>query len=104
MDTKKAIVSALLATLSGVVTIDAATAHPRTARTDSAAKAAAVTSTPAETEARETSHQENQDSRQDRWNDASPNQKAVTYNASKSKQQQKVKKQDATAAAVSKRR
>lgn len=120
MKTVKVILSITLATLTGVVAIDAATAQRH--RASNVAKGAALTNTPEKTEARHDAHQENQDSReesrderhkqtssnqdarQERRKDASPNEKAVTYNVAHSKHQQKVTNQANAAAAVSKRR
>jgi hypothetical protein len=104
MNTSKLMVCVTLAALAGAVAMDAATARVRAVRNGSAAKAAAVTSTPEERENWQDNRQDRQDSRQENWNNASPNQKAVTYNAAKSRHQQNVNRQAAGAAALSKRR
>ncbi len=100
MKTKNVAMSIMAATLIGTVTIEATTAQVRSARTRNAAKAAALTSTPETTEARQDAHQENQDTRKNRREDANPNQKAAAYNITKTKHQQKVTRQANAAAAV----
>ncbi len=95
-------ISIAMATLMSVVTINAATAQRVRAR--NAAKAAAVTSTPEQTEARQDAHQENQETRKERREDANPNQKAAAYNVTKTRHQEKLTKQANAAAAVSKRK
>lgn len=102
MKTVKVILSLTLATLTGVVAMDAATAQRVRAR--NAAKAAAVTSTPEQTDARQEAHQENQETRKERREDANPNQKAAAYNVTKTRHQEKLTKQANAAAAVSKRK
>lgn len=97
-------ISAAMATLVSVITTDAASAQTRRARTHDVAKAAAVTSTPEQTEARQDAHQENQESRQERRDEASSTQKAVTYNVAKVRQQEKATKQAAAASALSERK
>jgi hypothetical protein len=94
MNTKKLMVAVMLASLTGLAALDAATARVRTVRARNTAAAVAATSTPEE-------RTERQDSRQERWNDASPNQRAATYNVAKTRHQQNVTRQ---AAAVSRRR
>lgn len=88
MKKAKVILSITLVALTGVVAMDAASAQRVRAR--NVAKGAALTSTPEETEARQDAHQENQDTREERRKDASPNQKAVTANVAHSRHQQKV--------------
>jgi hypothetical protein len=102
MNRRKMMVSVALATLTSLAVMDAATALRPRAR--SAARAAAVTSTPEERENYQDNRSDRQDSRQERWNNASPNQKAVTYNVAKTRHQQNVTRQAAGAAAISKRR
>jgi hypothetical protein len=97
MNTNKMIISIILATLSSAAAIDTATAQVRNVRARNMAKGAALTST-SET------RPENQENRQERWNQASPNQKAVTYNVAKTGHQQKLTNQANAAAALSKRR
>lgn len=94
-----------LATLTGALAQDAANALRPRARNEArnAAKVEALTSTPEETEARQENRTDRQDSRQERWNDASPNQKAVTYNATKARHQQKVTRQTNAANAIKSR-
>ena len=107
MNTKKFTVAVLLASLTGVIALDAANARlrPRARRAaDTAATAAVVSGTAGDPEQRQDNRSERQDYRQDQWNNASPNQKAVTYNVAKSKHQQKLNRQAAGAAALSKRR
>lgn len=107
MNTKKLMVAVMLASFTGVMALDAADARlrPRARRAaDTAATAAVVSGTAGDPEERQDNRTDRQDSRQDRWNDASPNQKAVTYNVAKSKHQQKLTRQAAGASALSKRR
>jgi hypothetical protein len=104
MKTKDVIISAMLATLVCAVTFEAGTVEARV-RARNAAKAAALSTTPEERqdnqENRQDNRQENVENRQERWNNASPNQKAVTYNVARTRHAQK---QAVGAAAVSRRR
>ena len=91
----------VLAATIGVVAVSEASAQLRRDRDIHAAErdAAAATRNPATTYADEAAHQENQQSRQQRWNQASPNQKATTYNIANSKHKTKeTNKQDMSAA------
>jgi hypothetical protein len=97
MSTRGMIVSVILATLTGTVAEHATTAQVRSVRARNVARAAAVTTTPE-------SRHANQAYRQERWNNASPNQKAVTYNVARTRHQQNVTRQAAGAAAVARRR
>jgi hypothetical protein len=89
----------ILAASLGIVAVNGASAiRGRAAERD----AAAASRTPAATYADEAAHQENQQSREQRWNQASPNQKATTYNVANSKHKTKeTNKQDMSAAHTS---
>lgn len=78
-------VALVLAATIGVVAVSEASAQLRRDRDIHAAErdAAAVTRNPATTYADEAAHQANQQSREQRWNQASPNEKATTYNVAK---------------------
>jgi hypothetical protein len=98
MKTQQVIIFAMLATLTSAITIDTTTAQARV-RTRNAAKDAAIG---AESEALRQQNQGNQNSPQQRWDNASPNEKAATYNIARTKHQQKLTKQADAEAAVSK--
>lgn len=106
MNTKKLMVAVMLASFTGAMALDAADARlrPRARRAADTAATAAVVSTAGDPEERQDNRSERQDYRQDQWNNASPNQKAVTYNVAKSRHQQKLTRQAAGASALSKRR
>ena len=106
MNTKKLMVAVMLASLTGVMALDAANARlrPRARRAADTAATAAVVSTAGDPEERQDNRSERQDNRQENWNNASPNQKAVTYNVAKTRHQKNVTRQAAGAAALSKRR
>jgi len=104
MNTKKLTISIMLTTLVSLVALDATTAQVRRVRARNLARGAALTSSPEQIDARHDAHQENQESRQERWNQASPNQKAVTYNVARGRHQQRVTNQANAAAALSRRR
>ena len=61
MNRRKMVISLVLLAFTSTVAMDAATARVRAVRDRSAAKAAVVTATPEETEARQDAHQENQE-------------------------------------------
>ena len=88
MNAKKMIVPVILATLIGAVSMETATAV-RAVRARSVARGAALTTTPE-------SRQENQEFRQNRRGNATPNQRAAAYNVARTRQTQRVN----TAAAV----
>lgn len=79
----------MIAAFTGAFAIVATTAEAARLRASNAAKAAAVTSSPETSEARQDAHQENQNTRKDRREDASPNQKAAAYNVTKTRHNQK---------------
>jgi len=89
-------VSFILAASIGMLMVsDASARRDRAAERD----AAAASRTPANTDADEAAHQENQQSREQRWNQASPNQQAATYNAASSRHKTKeTNKEDASSA------
>ena len=76
--------SFILAASVGMVLVNEASARHRDIRAGER-DAAAVDRSAANTYADEAAHQDNQQSREQRWNQASPNQKATTFNVANSK-------------------
>jgi hypothetical protein len=104
MKTVKVAISFLLATAFGMVASDEGSAQVRRARVRAAElNNTQVVKTPGTTYADEAAHQENQQSRQQRWNQASPNQKATTFNVANSKYQKKQTNKANASAALSQR-
>ena len=105
MKAVKVLLPITLVTLIAGVTTDGIMAQAaRRARVRAAARDTTVIKTPETTETRQDAHQENQESRQERRDQASPNQKAATYNVAKSKHQEKLTNQAKAAEALSQRK
>ena len=105
MKSTKIIASFTLAASIGIMAADVASALPRRLRDREAATAAtAATVKAAETDNGDQSvHQTNKETRDQKWDNASPNQKAATYNVAKSAHtKNETQKADVEAAATEK--
>lgn len=84
MKTNKVLLSVALAAAAGILAADGTSAQVRRERVR-AEEDAAMVRTPETTTADEAAHQSNQQSREQSWNQASPNEKATTYNVAKTR-------------------